>query len=182
MFDGSLRAYPRWSRQWKHAQQVFGEDHFFLMLNNATPSWLDVLSNSSLTEAWEQLDARFANTQVVAQAPLKDYKAFIPKAKGKNERLIKVAEHVNLIYTDLVSVDKGAEMDQTDHLILMVLDWLDIHHRDELVNLYSKDETAPKARQVGIFKILQSLQKESRSPLLQQEQHRDSTQWARSPP
>ena len=166
VFSGELRSYPRWSREWKDAQKHYGEDQFFLMLQNATPAWLDVLANSTLDEVWEQLDARFASTRVVAEAALKDYSAFVPTRKSKNERLIEVAEHVNKVYRDLQSVGKGSEIDQTDHLILKVLDWVDPHHRDELIDLFRKDEKAPPQQRVGVFKLIFNYLKENRINLL----------------
>ncbi|MCP4114994.1 MAG: hypothetical protein GY737_06220, partial [Desulfobacteraceae bacterium] len=153
IFTGELRTYPRWSRQWKDAQKYFGEDQFFLMLQHSTPDWLDVLSNSSLTEVWEQLDARFASTRVVSEAALKDYVAFIPTKKSKNERLIEISEHVSKTYRDLQSVGKEKEMDQVEHLILKVLNWLDQYHKDELGDLLMKDEKALPAQRVGAFKL-----------------------------
>ena len=92
------------------------------MIDKATPPWLDILSNTTIEEAWQQMDARFANTRVVAQAALADYSAFTPKAKSKNEKLIEVAEHVNHIYSDLCAVGKGGELDKTENLILKVLE------------------------------------------------------------
>ena len=166
IFDGQLRSYPRWARQWKHAQQFYGEDQFFLMLDRSTPKWLDILSNSTIDEAWQQLDARFANTRVVAQAALADYSAFVPKSRSKNDRLIEVAEHVNRVYSDLCAVDKGGELDQTENLILKVLEWVDKDHRDDLVDLYRKDEQAPKERQVGVFQLTYKFLKDNRLNLM----------------
>ena len=166
IFDGQLRSYPRWARQWKDAQQFYGEDQFFLMLDKSTPKWLDILSNATLEEAWQQMDARFANTRVVAQAALADYSAFVPKTKSKNERLIEVAEHVNRVYADLCAVGKGGEMDKTENLILKVLEWVDKDHRDDLVDLFRKDELAPPDRRVGVFQLTYKFLKDNRLNLM----------------
>ncbi|MCP4116050.1 MAG: hypothetical protein GY737_11720 [Desulfobacteraceae bacterium] len=166
VFTGELRAYPRWSRQWKDAQSYFGEDQFFMMLQSSTPTWVDILSNSSLAEVWEQLDARFASTRVVSEAALKDYQNYVPAKKSKNERLIEVAEHVSRTYRDLQSVGKEQEMDQVEHLILKVLDWLDSYHKDELVDLLMKDEKALPAQRVGTFKLIFNYLKTTRMNLL----------------
>ena len=166
VFDGDYRAYPRWSRQWKDAQSYYGEDQFFLMLQKNTPSNIDVLANNTLPEVWEQLDARFALTRVVSEAALMDYSAFIPTKKSKNERLIEDADHVNKVYGDLQRVGKGSEMDKTEHLILKVLKWLDIYHKDELVDLFNADEKAPLAQRQGVFQITTAYLKQTRLNLL----------------
>ena len=136
------------------------------MLQRATPDWIDVLSNSSLTEVWEQQDARFASVRVVSEAALKDYVNFVPTKKGKNERLIEVSEHVSKTYRDLQSVRKEKEMDQVEHLILKTLNWLDQYHKDELVDLLMKDEKVLPAQRVGAFKITFNYLKTTRMNLL----------------
>ena len=115
------------------------------------------MTNRGLTVIKEQI----GSTEVVAQAALADYSAFTPKAKSKNERLIEVAEHVNRIYSDLCAVDKGGEMDKTENLILKVLEWV-----DDLVDLYRKDELAPKDRQVGVFQLTYKLLRDNRLNLM----------------
>ena len=121
IFDGDYRAYPRWSRQWKAAQSYYGEDQYFLMLQKSTPADVDILANNTLEDVWTQLDARYASVRVVSEAALKEYSAFVPTRKSKNEKLIEVADHVTKTYGDLQRVGKEKEMDQVEHLILKVL-------------------------------------------------------------
>ena len=166
LFDGDYRAYPRWSRQWKDAQSYYGEDQYFLMLQKSTPADVDILANNSLEDVWTQLDARYASTRVVAEAALKEYSNFVPTRRTKNEKLIEVADHVNKTYGDLQRVGKSKEMDQVEHLILKVLEWLDTYHRDELIDLYNKDEKLAAAQRRGIFKITTEYLKETRLNLL----------------
>ena len=165
-FDGDYRAYPRWSRQWKDAQGYYGEDQFFLMLQKSTPADVDILANNTLEDVWTQLDARYASVRVVSEAALKEYSAFVPTRKSKNEKLIEVADHVNKTYGDLQRVGKGKEMDQVEHLILKVLEWLDTHHRDELIDMYNSDEKLAQANRKGVFKITTEYLKETRLNLL----------------
>ena len=166
VFDGDYRAYSRWSRQWKDAQSHYGEDQFILIMQNNTPSHIDVLANNTLAEIWEQLDAHYASTRVVSEQTLADYSAFIPMEKSKNERLIEVANHVNKTHGDLLRVGKESEMEKTEHLILKVLKWLDVYHKDELVDLFNADEKVPVTQRQGVFQITTTYLKQTRLNLL----------------
>ena len=66
---------------------------------------------------------------------------------------------------DLQSVDKYSEI-TTDYLILTVLDWVDQHHKDELMDLYRKDELAQAHCRVGIFKLTYNYLKENQINLM----------------
>ena len=68
-FKGDLKAFPRWSKEWKTVQESYNEDTFILMLNDATPKCDDLLANSDVAECWSQLEAKYGNPALSPSTP-----------------------------------------------------------------------------------------------------------------
>ena len=85
-FKGEYHLYPGFRREWKEAviPDCDNPSWAIRVLNDSTPKSIDLSHLTSLDDAWEALDKKFANPMVVSDTVMREYFA-VTEAKGAND-------------------------------------------------------------------------------------------------
>ena len=106
-FDGNIRSFTKWKIQVQDHLEAWrkstSEKSAILKLDSLTPSKCDVSNCASLKEAWDKLTAKFGSATNIARVLLEDFKAYSPKGRTDEAKLVDLRDTLEKLQADLIT-------------------------------------------------------------------------------
>ena len=106
-FDGNIRNFTKWKIQvqdhlesWRKSTS---EKSAILKLDRLTPTKCDVSNCATLKEAWDKLTAKFGSATNIARVLLEDFKAYTPKGRTDEAKLVDLRDTLEKLQADLIT-------------------------------------------------------------------------------
>ena len=144
-FDGDVLKFPRWFHQMKYSiAKQFSPDDMILILDEKTPSTINLSNNETLEECWNDLLNRYANPAAVVSKVTKEYLEFKPDSKwDQHITLLKLEAMVATTYKALKCVDRLDQLTHVDRMLSHAMECLPETYRDQVI--HKQLENANKA-------------------------------------
>ena len=137
-----------------------------MMLDQYTPSDVDLSSNVTQAECWEQLDNKYANPTVVCSHLMNEYLEWKPESRwSKSTVVLKVADLVNSFYKDLRAIDKQGELINGELLINHSVKCLPQYDKEEIIKLRTSEDKKPPNVRRSAYEIISGYLKETKEGL-----------------
>ena len=106
-FDGDIRQYTKWRSQVEeHLESIkktTSDKTAILKLDRLTPPICDVSNCNTLKEAWDKLAAKYGCSTNIARVLLEDFKAFTPKGRTDEAKMVHLRDTVEKLQADLIT-------------------------------------------------------------------------------
>ena len=121
-FDGSIRDYPQFKQEWVSCVQPGRDEKWSIItLNKNTPKAIDLRNVESLTEAWQQLDAKYGNPVNVSATLIKEFLDFNAKAKSEASKIIELKNEVMKLYNNLKAIKEENQIVANTYILNQVI-------------------------------------------------------------
>ena len=136
-FTGDILRYPRWYDEMRYTIAPHTKEREMItLLDENTPSTINLANNDTLEQCWEDLNNRYANPTVIVAKVSKTFLDFKPKSNWSSQlALLQLESIVTDTYKSLKCVDRLKQLTEVDHMLAHAMECLPETYRDQVYHL-----------------------------------------------
>ena len=117
-YKGDIRGYPPFKREWTRlVAPGRSEDWQLQALQKRTPEEVDLTNCTTVAEAWQKLDDKYACPVTVSSVLVDSFINLKLKSKGDASKLVEIENKLETLYNDLLAVGEERQVSDNHYLL-----------------------------------------------------------------
>ena len=154
-FKGEFREYADWKDEFKvEILPNFEVRKQIRLLNEYTPKEIELKNCSTVEEAWQKLDSKYANAHLITTILVEDYVKFVPRGRTPEAKMVDMRDMLVKMEDDLTSVNSQNELATNTWIHCKVVKDLPLHFQTKFIEKEDDLVGQEGSRWKALFKFI----------------------------